>query len=90
MAEEPLSLVAVLNDADAGQKQKLAALAALAELASSDARRDEVFYAMQQIDKAFEQTLVDKEVTLALALALILTLALTLILTLTLTLTVTP
>ena len=36
MAEaEPLSLVAVLNDADAGQKQKLAALAALAELAFS-------------------------------------------------------
>ena len=83
MAEsEPLSLVAVLNDADAGQKQKLAALAALAELASSDARRDEVFYAMQQIDRAFEQTLVDKEVTLALALALILTLALILALTL--------
>ena len=83
MAEaEPLSLVAVLNDADAGQKQKLAALAALAELASSDARRDEVFFAMQQIDKAFEQTLVDKEVTLALALALILTLALILALTL--------
>ena len=79
---EPLSLVAVLNDADAGQKQKLTALATLAELASSDARRDEVFFAMQQIDKAFEQTLVDKEVTLALALALIPTLALILALAL--------
>lgn len=58
---DPLSLVATLNDADVGHRQKLAALAELAELASSNARRDEVFFAMQQIDKAFEQTLVDKE-----------------------------
>ena len=33
----------------------------LAELACLDERRTEVFSAMQQIDKAFEQTLMDKE-----------------------------
>ena len=61
MATDPSSLVATLNDANAGQKQSLAALAELAELARSDGRRAAVFSAMQEIDAAFEQTLVDKE-----------------------------
>ena len=57
---DPTSLVAVLNDPETGQKQKLSALSALTELALTGPA--EAFDVLPHIDaEFFEQTLFDKE-----------------------------
>ena len=51
--------VATLNDEESGAKQRERALAALAELALSDSGA--VFSSIQQLDRAFEAVLIDRE-----------------------------